>query len=81
MTQKRAFVQIKSQSGVDTFKNYISLFEQYEQYDEMYYVVHTSSNELGRLNTKDNIHLMDVDRISGLVVNAGLVNWLITKRT
>jgi hypothetical protein len=81
VTQKRAFVQIKSRSGVETFEHYISLFEQYEQYNEMYYVVHTSGHELKRLKTKDNIHLMDLDRISELVVNAGLVNWLITKRT
>lgn len=82
VTQKRAFVQIKSSSNKDTFESYIKLFSEYEQYDEMYFVVHTSGDDLRDVaNGKENIHLMDLDRISDLVINAGLVNWLFTKRT
>lgn len=82
VTQKRAFVQIKSSSNVHTFQHYIKLFSEYEQYDEMYFVVHTSGDDLRNVtDEKTNIHLMDLDRIADLVINAGLVNWLITKRT
>lgn len=82
VTHKRAFVQIKSSSNVETFKNYIELFSEYEQYDEMYFVVHTSGDELKTINKSNmNVHLMDLDRIADLVINSGLVNWLITKRT
>ncbi len=81
VTQKRAFVQIKSKSDLPTFKYYISLFEEYEQYDEMYYVVHTTDSSLMGIDLKDNIHLLDISRIAELVINSGLVNWLITKRT
>ena len=81
VTQKRAFVQIKSSSNTETFRNYINVFSEYEQYDEMYFVVHTASDELRNVSDNINIHLMDLDRIADLVINAGLVNWLITKRT
>lgn len=82
VTQKRAFVQIKSSSNAETFKKYIKIFSEYEQYDEMYFVVHTAVDELKSIsNGEINIHLMDLDRIADLVINAGLVNWLITKRT
>ncbi len=81
VTQKRAFVQIKSRSDLSTFEHYISLFEEYEQYDEMYYVVHTTDFDLMGFELKDNIHLIDIDRIADLVINSGLVNWVITKRT
>lgn len=82
VTQRRAFVQIKSNSSVDTFKSYIKLFSEYEQYDEMYFVVHTSGDELQTAHSSNsNVHLMDLDRIADLVINSGLVNWLITKRT
>lgn len=82
VTQKRAFVQIKSSSNAEIFRNYIKTFSEYEQYDEMYFVVHTAGDELKSISSdKMNIHLMDLDRIADLVINAGLVNWLITKRT
>lgn len=81
VTQKRAFVQIKSSSSAETFKDYIKLFSKYEQYDEMYFVVHTSGEELQAVHSENNIHLMDLNRIADLVINSGLVNWLITKRT
>jgi len=82
VTQKRAFVQIKSSSSAETFLNYIETFSKYEHYDEMYFVVHTSCDGLKTIcSGKTNIHLMDLDRIADLVINAGLVNWLITKRT
>lgn len=81
VTQKRAFVQIKSSSNAETFKSYIKIFSEYEQYDEMYFVVHTAGDELKTIcSDKTNIHLMDLDRIADLVINAGLINWLITKR-
>lgn len=81
VTQKRAFVQIKSKANANTFIEYKNLFLEYGQYDEMYFVVHTSSNDLHNISqSESNIHLMDLDRIADLVINAGLINWLITKR-
>lgn len=81
-TQKRAFVQIKSATTRAELKSYIDTFHEYEQFDEMYFVYHTCHENLSDLETHyKNIHLWDLKRISGLVVNAGLVEWLINKRT
>ncbi len=81
VTQKRAFVQIKSSADLSTFQNYIQKFSEYEQFDEMYFVVHSSNEDLPEAsNRKANIHLIDLDRLADLVINSGLTNWLITKR-
>jgi len=82
VTQRRAFVQIKSSADANTFRKYVERFAEYEQYDEMYFVVHTAGDDLRAvLSDQPNIHLMDLDRISDLVINAGLINWLITKNS
>lgn len=81
-TQRRAFVQIKSATTRAELESYIDTFHEYEQFDEMYFVYHTCHENLSDLETRyKNIHLWDLKRISGLVVNAGLVEWLINKRT
>ena len=80
-TQKRAFVQIKSTTTRDEIKSYIDTYNEYEQFDEMYFVYHTCHADLSDLETSDpNIHLWGLKRISELVVNAGLTEWLINKR-
>jgi hypothetical protein len=82
ISQKKVFVQIKSKSDIKQFEEYINTFNSYKQYDEMYYVVHTSKDNLkGLVEGNDKIHLMDLNRIAELVVNAGLLNWLIEKRS
>jgi len=64
------------------FHEYINKFSEYAQYDEMYFVVHTPAGNLQEVSQgKKNIHLMDLDRIAELVIHAGLINWLITKRS
>ena len=81
-TQKRAFVQIKSSTTRAKLEECICTFNAHEQFDEMYFVYHTCSEELFDLESRyPNIHLWGLKRISGLVVNAGLVEWLINKRT
>ncbi len=81
-TQKRAFVQIKSTTTPAEIKTYIDTFKKYDQFDEMYFVFHTCRN--GLINIEEvppNVHLWDLRIISKLVVNAGLTEWLINKRT
>lgn len=81
-TQKRAFVQIKSTTNRAEVESYIDAFSEYEQFDEMYFVFHACHSDLSDLEERrPNIHLWGPQRISGLVVNAGLVEWLINKRT
>ncbi|MEA5468283.1 restriction endonuclease [Spirulina sp. 06S082] len=81
-TQKRVFVQIKSTTTRDEVEACISTFNEYEQFDEMYFVYHTCHSDLSDIESHHpNIHLWGLKRISALVVNAGLVEWLINKRT
>ncbi|MCE6978601.1 hypothetical protein EI534_14665 [Pseudomonas frederiksbergensis] len=80
-TQKRAFVQIKSATTRADFEHYVKTFNEYDQFDEMYFIYHTCHEDLSDVETRHpNIHLWNLKRISGLVVNAGLVEWLINKR-
>ncbi len=74
----RAFVQIKSESNNATFETYVKKFREMDQYDEMYFVVHTMTKPFISKEARD-IKLWDVKKISELVVNSGLVNWVINK--
>lgn len=81
-TQKRAFVQIKSTTNREEIESCIKSFGEYEQFDEMYFVFHTCNSVLTDIDARSpNVHLWGLEKISGLVVNAGLVEWLINKRT
>jgi hypothetical protein len=48
--------------------------------DEMYFVVHTCDLTM-RNRTETGVNILDLEKLSKLVVNAGLINWLITKRS
>jgi hypothetical protein len=52
-----------------------------EAFDELFFVVHTTDAGIQNYTADDpRIHIMDLDRIAALVINAGLVRWLINKR-
>lgn len=74
---RRAFVQVKSQSSLDEFTDYIKAFEGMNQYSEMYYVCHTDLDI--PKDSKQNIQFIGLEKMAELTVNAGLVNWLIAK--
>lgn len=79
VNNKKAFVQIKSQSTFDEFINYKKKFIEMGQYDEMYYVVHTPDTKLDNVKKEKNIEVITLDKITDLIMNAGLTNWLIKK--
>ncbi|MFA6016301.1 MAG: restriction endonuclease [Gallionellaceae bacterium] len=82
VTHKRAFVQVKSSTNVSEIRNYYESFNTYEQYDEMYMVFHTLNGNIDSVGISDpSVHLLDISRISELVIHTGLIDWLITKRT
>ena len=55
---------------------------QYHQYDEMYFVFHTFSGDIEKLNIDDpRVAVWDISRVADLVINAGLIDWLLAKRT
>jgi hypothetical protein len=82
VTQKRAFIQIKSQTKGIEFEAYLGKFHRYEQFDEFYFIFHSADSQLKDISgLGDDIHIWDVDRISELVIHAGLTDWVIQKRT
>jgi len=82
VTQKRAFVQVKSATTANQIQSYREIFNQHHQYDEMYFVFHTFSGNLEELNIDDpRVAVWDISRVADLVINAGLIGWLIAKRT
>jgi hypothetical protein len=82
VTQKRAFVQVKSTTTANQIQNYHEIFNQHHQYDEMYFVFHTFSGNLEKLNINDTrVAVWDISRVADLVINAGLIDWLLAKRT
>jgi hypothetical protein len=81
-TQKRAFVQVKSRTNRAELEAYIRTFQEYKQFDEMYFIYHTGGSDLSDMASHAaNIHVWDVKRVSALVVNSGLTEWLINKRS
>lgn len=82
VTQKRAFVQVKSTTTENQIQSYREIFNQHHQYDEMYFVFHTFSGNLENLNIDDpRVAVWDISRVADLVINAGLIGWLLAKRT
>ena len=82
VTQKRAFVQVKSTTTATEIERYRETFNQHQQYDEMYFVFHTFSGDSSKLSLNDpRISVWNISRIADLVVNAGLIGWLLAKRS
>lgn len=79
VNNKKSFVQIKSQSTFQEFTKYKMRFENMNQYDELYFVVHTPDQQLENYQKEKNIEVITVNRISELIINSGLVSWLIKK--
>lgn len=81
-TQKRAFVQIKSTTNRAEIESYINSFTEYEEFDEMYFVFHTCNADLAGIDLHNTrVIFWGVEQLAWLVVNAGLVEWLINKRS
>lgn len=82
VSNRRAFVQVKSQTSPAEIKSCYESYLAYDQYNEMYMVFHSLHGELAQVGTEaENLHLWDCARLASLVVRSGLVEWLIAKRT
>lgn len=79
VTGNRAFVQIKSKSNMRIFKDYIKQYQGMKEFNEMYFVVHTIDRSFNEWQDTSDIKLWDVNKLSELVANSGLISWLIKK--
>ena len=84
-TQKRVFVQIKSETDIKQLDEYVSNFEsEYKNYgySEMYYVYHSGLENIDEEQYQaKGIKLVNGRKMAELVISAGLVEWLINKRS
>ncbi|MYM90295.1 hypothetical protein GTP91_24375 [Rugamonas sp. FT82W] len=82
VTGRRAYVQVKSQANMDTLMESISTFNGMAGYDDFFFLVHTASSVVQQFRSDDfRINVIGPDRISELVIDAGLTNWLIQRRS
>lgn len=79
VTGRRAFVQVKSEAGLRELQEYIAAFRAMEQFQEMFFIVHTALGDLQSQATLDGITLWGISEIASLVVDSGLSQWLIQK--
>ncbi len=74
-TGERAFVQVKFKTTSAELAEYVGKLEDHGPYDRMFYVFHS-----GEAATDDErVSVIGPERLAELVVDAGLVNWLIRK--
>jgi hypothetical protein len=80
VTHQRILVQVKAASNFTGYKEYEDYFLGMNGYDHFYYVVHSPDKKLAAHNPENaKIEIWNLERLSELTVNAGLVQWLITK--
>jgi hypothetical protein len=80
VTGERAIVQIKAQSDLAQFLKYQEQFENMKNdYDKIFYVVHTAPKNLTTYKDKTKTKLYLVEKVAELTISAGLVEWVIKK--
>jgi len=78
-TGERAFVQTKCETNSKELESYITKLMDLD-HDRIFYVYHTCSSKLVEERTlSDNKHvtIIDADKLSDMIIDAGLVNWVI----
>jgi hypothetical protein len=74
-TGERAFVQVKSKTSSAELGEYIGKLENHGPYSRMFYIFHSGEADV----EDDRITIIGPEKLAELVVDAGLVNWLIRK--
>jgi hypothetical protein len=78
ITMERYQVQIKSAADVGDFVRYRDQFES-QGFRKLFFVVHTPSEKLAQQESSSAVELILPIRLSAMVVDAGLVSWILTK--
>ena len=74
-TGERAFVQVKSRTTSSELADYVAQLDERGPYDRMFYVFHSGNAE----TDDDRVTVIGPEKLGELVVDAGLVNWLVRK--
>jgi hypothetical protein len=79
VTGERVMVQIKAASDKKEFEYYCQEFDQTKDFVRFFYVVHTPLKSLLNAKVPSRTQLVFAEQLVELVINAGLVEWLIKK--
>jgi hypothetical protein len=79
VTGERVMVQIKAASDKEEFEFYCQEFSRMKDFARFFYVVHTPKKSLSNAKAPSLTQLVFAEQLAELVVNAGLVRWLIEK--
>jgi hypothetical protein len=74
-TGERAFVQVKSKTTSAELEEYVRKLKDEGPYERMFYVYHSGEAE----TDDERVSVIGPKKLAELVVDAGLVNWLIRK--
>ena len=75
-TDEHAFVQVKSETNATELAGYVAKFHELEIYHRMFFVHHSDKN----VETDDDeVTVIGPEKLAVMVVDAGLVTWLIRK--
>jgi len=84
ITQKRYAIQVKSQADLATFENYKNQFRDMQGYYQIYFAVHSPSQDLKNYSETEESETFKVElllphRIAELALKLGLANWVLDK--
>lgn len=79
LTGERVMVQIKSTSDKKEFEFYYQEFCRMKDFVAFFYVVHTPKKSLKYVSTPARTQLVFAEQLAKLVIDGGLVRWLIEK--
>lgn len=75
---ERAFVQVKSSAAQTVVEDYLRRFDEDGTYDRFFFVCHSPEGALSP-SDRPNVHIWTSARLAEIVIEAGLVDWLIEK--
>lgn len=78
VTNRRAFVQVKSSSNYETFQDSLTTFRSSSIYDEMYFVAHTLDPRI-LSHAESGVTVLGPTKLAELSINSGLMDWLLKK--
>lgn len=79
VTERRAFIQVKSSANFKTFEASLNAYRSSGEYDEMYFVAHTIADQRILKCQESNVTIVGPEKLAELTINSGLMNWLIKK--
>jgi hypothetical protein len=79
VTKELVMVQIKARCGSDVVREISLRISGMTHYKKVFIVTHSFTGKLPVSDIDSRIEIMDVDRLSPLILDAGLSDWLIVK--